>query len=183
MRLRDDRPPKMLRAPLRLLLAGSPVAVELRQVSENPFKSVVTATLARPALADRQLPDLELITRTWNPKKAGVNARNEDLGIKVESLTLTRPDGQPLRLADGLPIQPMYPAPRWYYDTQSDHLADVWVWYAAHAGLPPDALTALWAAVLVPGLGLGLWGAAALRRGIGDRGIIRESQQRNPPGG
>jgi hypothetical protein len=52
----------------------------------------------------------------------------------------------------------MYPAPRWYYDTQSPHLVDVWAWYLNAAHLPPWP-TGLLAALVV------LLGGAALAWG------------------
>ena len=67
-------------------------------------------------------------------------------------------------MVDALPVQPMYPAPRWYYDTQSAHLLDLWAWYLSASGIPRRASGLLAALVLLPGLALVAWGAGRIRR-------------------
>ena len=125
MRLADHRPPPLPRADVALSLAGQPVPADRQPVPDSPVASVLTATIARPAVPAWSLMNLALTSPTWNPKQIGAGARNEDLGLLVEALSLQRADGRPLRLVEALAVQPMYPAPRWYYDTQSPHLADV----------------------------------------------------------
>ncbi len=165
LRLADHRPPPLPRAPITVTLAGAPVPAARAPVSGSPVESVLTATLpAAPGASGRVT--LGLDTPTWNPKTVGSGARNEDLGLMVEALALTRADGAPLRLADGLPVQPYYAAPRWYYDTQSAHLADLWAWYLVAADLPRRVAWPLAAGVLVGGIGALVWG---IRRGGGRR--------------
>jgi hypothetical protein len=159
MRLADHRPPPLPRADLALSLAGLPVPTDRQPVPDSPVESVLTATITRPAVPAWSLMNLALISPTWNPKQIGAGARNEDLGLLVESLRLQRADGRPLRLVEALPVQPMYPAPRWYYDTQSPHLADVWAWYLNAAHLPRRATVLMAALVLLLGGAAVAWGA------------------------
>jgi hypothetical protein len=167
MRLADHRPPTLARADLALSLAGQPVPADRQPVPDSPVESVLTATIARPAVPAWDLMNLALISPTWNPKQAEAGARNEDLGLLIESLRLQRADGRPLRLVEALPVQPMYPAPRWYYDTQSPHLVDVWAWYLNAAHLPRRATVVLAALVLLlSGAAVG-WGAWRWRAGTG----------------
>jgi hypothetical protein len=163
MRLADHRPPPLPRADVALSLAGQPVPADRQPVPDSPVESVLTATIARPAVPAWSLMNLALTSPTWNPKQIGAGARNEDLGLLVEALTLQRADGRPLRLVEALAVQPMYPAPRWYYDTQSPHLADVWAWYlnAAHLPRRPTVLLAA-LVVLLGGAAVG-WGTWAWR--------------------
>jgi hypothetical protein len=164
VRLVDHRPPPMPRAPLTVTLAGTVVPAARELVPGSPIESVLTATLASTGGPDPGRVTLTLASLTWNPKKAGAGPRNEDLGLLVDSMSIGRPGSPALRLVDALPIQPMYPAPRWYYDTQSLHLADLWAWYLAVAGVPRRAGLLLAAAVLLGGAGCVLWGLWGLRR-------------------
>jgi hypothetical protein len=71
--------------------------------------------------------------------------------------------GRRLPVREALPIAPMYPAPRWYYDPGSHHPLDWWPWYLYAAGLPRRAgATAL--AILIPGLVALAWSAPAAIR-------------------
>jgi len=163
VRLADHRPPTLPRAEMRLALAGQPIAAVRRPVGDSPIESVLTATI--PAPVGAQAAQLTLTSPTWNPKQAGVGARNENLGLLIESLALQDATGRLLRLADALPMQPYYPAQRWYYDTQSAHLADHWAWYLWAAQLPGGVAWPLVAGVLLAGLGSLGWGAWRWRRG------------------
>jgi hypothetical protein len=164
LRVADHRPPALPRAELTVALAGAAIPAQREPVPGSGVESVVTARVDRPPGAAGRPLNLTLTTPTWNPKKAGAGARNEDLGLLIESLDLRGAGGQPLRLVDALPIQPMYPAPRWYYDTQSAHLLDLWAWYLAASGIPRRASGLLAALVLLPGLALVAWGAGHIRR-------------------
>ncbi|HEX6608119.1 MAG TPA: hypothetical protein VF276_14535, partial [Chloroflexia bacterium] len=174
MRLADHRPPTLPRADLALSLAGQPVPADRQPVPTSPVESVLTATIARPTVPAWDLMNLALISPTWNPKQAGAGARNEDLGLLVESLRLQRADGRPLRLVEALPVQPMYPAPRWYYDTQSPHLVDVWVWYLNAAHLPRRATVVLAGLVVLFGGATLAWGAWRWRRTMSGAALPRQ---------
>jgi hypothetical protein len=161
-RLADHRPPDLPRAPITVTLAGAEVAAIRDPVAGSPIETTLTAAL--PVPPSGAAPSLVLNSPTWNPKRAGAGERNEDIGLLVESLSLTNAAGQPLRLVEQSPIQPYYPAQRWYYDPQSLHLVDHWAWYAAASALPRRITWPLAALVLLAGLGSVAWGAWRFKR-------------------
>src|SRR5207302_9521538 len=161
-RLRDDRPPGLPRAPLTVTFAGAAVGTDRLSLDPGNIQSVVTATLSRPQAGGRA--GLVLASPTWNPKRLGAGARDENLGLRIETLSLVPSSGPPLRLIDAVPIQPYYAAPRWYYDTQSAHLADLWAWYLPAAGLPGPAGLVLAVLVVLLGGGSLAWGIVGLRQ-------------------
>ncbi|MDQ2807701.1 MAG: hypothetical protein M3Z04_12465, partial [Chloroflexota bacterium] len=160
-RLADHRPPTLPRATMQVALDGQALPAERWPVGDSPIETVLTATI--PAPAGSRPGRLTLSSPTWNPKQAGAGARNEDLGLLIEALAVQDVTGRPLRVADALPVQPYYPAPRWYYDTQSAHLADHWAWYLWAAQLPGNVAWPLAVGLLAAGLGSLSWGAWRLR--------------------
>jgi hypothetical protein len=90
---------------------------------------------------------------TWNPSKLQEGGRDEDLGVRLESITVTEA-GRPVsyRLVESLKAPAYYPQPRWYYDPGTHHPADLWFVYMPETGMGRKAMLALGLPVLATGL-------------------------------
>jgi len=82
---------------------------------------------------------LAIHTPTWNPARAGVSDRNEDLGIFVNNLELWA-DGIPMTATEAVRFPPVPATPRnvWYWSNYPEfpHLLDWWPVMLRDARLP-----------------------------------------------
>lgn len=175
--LADHRPWPLPRAQFQVLLDGAPLPGVERV---NPSGNGVDWQLHFSIPADRASRPFTLAIQsdTWNPTVATAdNPRNEDLGLRVETIDLQQ-NGQQLALRESLPI----PVPQnsrralwvWYQDTPNHHLFDTWWWYvyAAHLPVAPFALL-----LLLVGLPAAL---LALGGGLGVRSALRQAATTHP---
>ncbi|MEO8287702.1 MAG: phospholipid carrier-dependent glycosyltransferase [Chloroflexota bacterium] len=136
LRLIDHRPPQLPRATLTILLNGNPVtpqAVPVPPISTD-YSFALEGNRSR----------IILQTDTWNPSELEEGGRNEDIGLKLESITLTQSGHTlPNSMAESLPLPPYYPQPRWYYDPGTHHLADVWPVYLFSTGMGRKTMLAV----------------------------------------
>ncbi len=138
LRLTDHRPPELPRAVPTILVNNNPAPVEPQPVPDVPISADYTFPVdTRPAI-------IVLRSSTWNPAKQGVNERDEDLGLKLESVTVME-GGQPhsYTMRDSPPAPPYYPQPRWYYNPATPRPADLWPVYMAETGMGRKAMLAL----------------------------------------
>jgi hypothetical protein len=100
---------------------------------------------------------------TWNPSTLQEGARNENLGVKLESIAIAQ-EGRPFLndLVEAMPPPPYYPQHRWYYDPGTHHFADLWPVYMAETGMGRKSMLAL---------GLPIVALAALLIFFGWRGL------------
>ncbi|HYO48881.1 MAG TPA: hypothetical protein VEW94_03430, partial [Chloroflexia bacterium] len=172
LRLNDHRPPQLPRAAVTILVNDSPATVERAPVPDLP----ISADYSFPVSG--QPARVIIATDTWNPAKMGENERDEELGVRLESITV-REGGtvQPYRLADDLAAPPYYPQPRWYYNPATHFLADLWPVYMLEMGMGRKTMLALGLPIIALGLlclGAGCYGLARRVQGpeIGRREIV-----------
>lgn len=162
LRLSDHRPPSLPRTTLTLLVNDTPVTPHAQPVPDMPVTTDYTFPLSsQPATVVIQ-------SDTWNPSHVGENERNEDIGLRLESIAITE-GGRPrtYSMSESLPAPSYYPQPRWYYDPGTAHLADLWFVYMAETGMGRKAMIAL-------GLPIVLIALACI--GLGVRGLKRGSE-------
>jgi hypothetical protein len=157
LRLIDHRPPEMPRADVTLLLNDLPAAVATVPVEGSPISTDYSFSVAAsPAVVEVRSP-------TWNPAQSGTNNRNEDLGLKLESISVIEGGVQRgYLLLEDLPPPVYYATPRWYYDLDARHPADLWFVYMARTGMGNRAMLALGAPIVL--LAVASLGAALLWR-------------------
>jgi len=158
LRLADHRPPNLPRAMLSILVNGSPAAVQAAPVKDQPVSTDYSFTL-HPGTSG-----VTIQTDTWNPSKYQSGGRNENLGLMLQSITLSQ-DGRtlPNNLSEALPPPAYYPQPRWYYDPGTHYLADLWPVYLLASGMGGKAALAIALAVLAVSMGLIFFGWRLLR--------------------
>jgi hypothetical protein len=138
LRLTDHRPPHLPRATHAILVNRTPAADPASPVPDQPISTdyVIDLSPARTTVT--------IQTDTWNPSQLQEGGRNEDLGLKLESITLMEGGRTlPNNLAEDLPPPPYYPQPRWYYDPGTHHLADLWPVYLLDANIGRRAALSL----------------------------------------
>ncbi|HET6262012.1 MAG TPA: hypothetical protein VFG99_07200, partial [Chloroflexia bacterium] len=172
LRLNDHRPPQLPRAAVTILVNDNPITVDRVPVPDLP----ISADYSFPVSG--QPARVIIATDTWNPAKMGENERDEELGVRLESITV-REGGtvQPYTLADDLAAPPYYPQPRWYYNPSTHFLADLWPVYMLEMGMGRKTMLALGLPIIALGLlclGAGCYGLARRGQGpeIGSREII-----------
>ncbi|HST04167.1 MAG TPA: hypothetical protein VLQ48_05465 [Chloroflexia bacterium] len=145
LRLSDHRPPELPRAQVTILVDGAPLAAQVAPVEGQPVST--DYTLAIPPHST----SLTIQSDTWNPSVLQINSRNEDLGLRLESVTIAQ--GSTIlanELVEGTPpAPPYYPQPRWYYDPDTHHPADLWFLYLLETGMGRKAMLLLGLPVLV----------------------------------
>lgn len=156
LRLSDHRPPSLPRATLTLLANDTPVTPQTQPVPDMPVTTDYTFPLSS------QFATIVIQSDTWNPAKVGENNRNEEIGLRLESIII-RQGGQPstYTMSESLPAPPYYPQPRWYYNPGTAHPADLWFVYMAETGMGRKAMIALGLPVVLVALaciGLGVRG-------------------------
>jgi hypothetical protein len=149
VRLADHRPPELGPAEVGLFVDGRPVEAEAQPVPDSPISTDYSVQLpAEPAL-------VEIRSLTWNPSQAGVSSRNEDVGVRVESITLGKTGNRVgYTMVEDLPPPGYYATPRWYYDPEARHPADLWFVYLARAGFGNRAALLLAAPIVLVGVAL-----------------------------
>jgi hypothetical protein len=159
LRVADHRPPEMSRAGVSIMIGGSPVSAQAVPAADSPISTEYTFSLAAsPAL-------VEIRSLTWNPALSGAANRNEDIGVRLERIALAR-GAEPVqfRLVEDLPPPAYYALPRWYYDPDANHPADLWFVYLARTGMGGRAMLATAFPLLLISLGSITWGVGRLRR-------------------
>jgi hypothetical protein len=138
IRLADHRPPDLPRATLSILVSGSPTSFQTIPVKDQPVSTDYSFTLQpNPSKVTIQ-------TDTWNPSKYQAGGRNENLGLMLQSITLTQNSRTlPNTLSEALPPAPYYPQPRWYYDPGTHFLADLWPVYLVSTGMSRKVMLAI----------------------------------------
>jgi hypothetical protein len=169
LRLTDHRPPNLPRASLTILVNGNPVTPQAVPVKNQPISTDYSFTLdPRPA-------SITIQTDTWNPSKYQDGGRNEELGLMLDSITLTQ-SGRPLpnALAEALPPPPYYPQPRWYYDPGTHHLADLWPAYLLDTNMSRKAMLAVALPVLAISFALIFLGLHFLGQSVIPKGTNKQ---------
>ena len=159
LRLSDNRPPEMERAAVTILADNQPVPVQTAPVEDSPASTDYTFPITR------SLTRIEVRSETWNPAASGVAERNEDLGVRLESITVNEGGVvRPYEMVEDLPVPPYYPQPRWYYNPDTQHPADLWFVYMAEAGIGRRTMLAIVAPILLASLLCIFFGVRGLRR-------------------
>ncbi|MGA7731853.1 MAG: hypothetical protein WCD37_11360 [Chloroflexia bacterium] len=138
LRLSDHRPPELPRAAVTILVDGAPTAASTAPVPGQPVATDYTFTIPnRPTT-------LTIQSDTWNPSTVQEGARDEDIGMKLESISIIQERRPFLNdLVEAMPAPPYYPQPRWYYDPGTHHFADIWPIYMAETGMGRKTMLAL----------------------------------------
>jgi hypothetical protein len=161
LRLSDNRPPELPRTQVKILEDGAEVAASAAAVEGQPASTDYTVPVGTHGTR------LTIESDTWNPAALKINERNEDLGLRLEGVRVTRGGASVANeLVEGMaPAPPYYPQPRWYYDPDTHHPADLWFVYLLETGMGRKAMLMLALPVLVVALLLiiagerMLWGA------------------------
>jgi len=159
LRLSDNRPPELPRSHVTILADGAPLNTLIAHIQGQPVSSDYTVSIAsRPTT-------LTIQSDTWNPATLKINSRNEDLGLRLESVTVTQGSTiLPIQLVEGTaPAPPYYPQPRWYYNPDTHHPADLWFLYMLETGMGRKAMLLLELPVMVVALLLIIIGGRTLR--------------------
>ena len=147
LRLNDHRPPQLPRATVTILVNDNPVTVDRAPVPDLPISADYSFS------ASGQPARVTIATDTWNPAKLGENERDEELGVRLESVTVREGGAvQPYSLADDLAAPPYYPQPRWYYNPATHFLADLWPVYMLEMGMGRKTMLALGLPIIALGL-------------------------------
>jgi hypothetical protein len=151
----DHRPWPLPHANFVLLLDGKPLE-GVQRIDVTGENIVWELTFQLTPEQARGGATLTLQSDTWNPTVATQdNPRNEDLGLRVDTLEL-RQGAQSLRLVEALPVPPPGNGRRaiwlWYQDTPNTHLFDIWLWYLAVSGMPLPAMRFVLALIGLPAL-------------------------------
>ncbi len=147
LRLADPRPPQLPRADVSILIGGQSVPIAHVPV------------MGASASADYSLPVgasptvLTIHSDTWNPSRVQKGGRKEDLGVVLEGVTMSQ-GSQPgsYRVAEAMPVPPYSSQPRWYYNPDVKHPADLWIVYILEMGMQRGAIIALGLSLLAVGL-------------------------------
>jgi hypothetical protein len=156
LRLVDHRPPPLPPAHVSVLVDGKPVQLPGSAGSERHLSIELPIALPGPS-------SVTVLSDTWNPSEGKASGRHEELGVMLESISVTQ--GSALlryEMVEALPAPPYYPQPRWYYDPGTLHLADLWPVYMLEAGLGRGAMLGLSLPVILAGLGCVALGRRAL---------------------
>jgi hypothetical protein len=159
LRLSDNRPPELPRSHVTILADGVPLTAQVATVEGQPASFDYTVSIAsRPAI-------LTIQSDTWNPAALKINSRNEDLGLRLESVTVVQGSTiLPNQLVEGTaPAPPYYPQPRWYYNPDTHHPADLWFLYMPETGMGRKAMLLLGLPIVMVALLLIIIGGRALR--------------------
>jgi hypothetical protein len=116
---------------------------------------------------------LDLRSETWNPAGLGVNERDEEIGVRLVSIT--RADGAPVGVS-ALPQVPPMPSTgfgrwAWFYRPDYHHPVDHWAWYLHASGTPPGLAMRMSLAVLLPSAAFLLAGVWLLRPARAPRAV------------
>ena len=159
LRLLDHRPPEMPRAKVTILVNDAPVNVQTAPVPNIPIGTDYSLNI------DTQPARIAIETDTWNPSSLQEGARDEDLGVDLQSITVTEGGAQrDYTLVEAFSASPYYPQPLWYYDLRTSFAADIWPVYLAEADMGNKGLLLLALPLLIVGLAslvLGWRGLAA----------------------
>jgi hypothetical protein len=158
IRLADHRPPQLPRAQVTILVNDSAVEVSGALVPEMPISTLYSFEVrGRPAR-------VTIASDTWNPSRVGENNRNEDIGVKLESVVVSEGGVvEPYSFVEDLAAPPYYPQPRWYYDPH--FAADVWAVYVLEMNMGRRTIFALALPVVLVGLACAVAGWLGLARG------------------
>ncbi len=160
LRLSDHRPPMLPRASVAVLVDGE--RVEGLPVPGSPVSTDYAFSInTRPT-------HVVINSDTWNPLEVGQSNRDEQLGVRVDSFTISK-DGQVLdyRFLDDLDPPPYFGSAVWYYDPNSHFTLDLWPVYMAATGMGKKAMLALGLPIVALSLlcvALGLLGLHRPRR-------------------
>ncbi len=159
LRLLDHRPPEMARAKVTLRVNDMPVELEKAPVPDIPigtdYSFAVSTYPARIAIE----------SDTWNPSSLQDGARDEDIGVNLESIKIS--EGGVLRqytVVEAFAAPPYYPQPLWYYDLRTSFPADIWPVYLAEADMGNKGILLLALPLVVIGLASLLIGWRSLLR-------------------
>jgi hypothetical protein len=160
----------MPRAAVTILANDKPVETSVAPVKDAPVSTDYTFPLTASTTR------VEIRSNTWNPSTSGAGARNEDLGVRLESISLTE-GGVPrsYEIIETLPVPPYYSLPRWYYNTDTQHPADLWFVYMAEAGTGRKTMLAVAAPVLLVSLLCLFFGVKGIRS---DRAFDKELKRK-----
>jgi hypothetical protein len=160
LRLSDHRPPELPRATVTILMEGTPTTVSTAPVPGQPVATDYTFSMQnRPTT-------LTIQSDTWNPSTVQEGGRDEDIGVKLESMSIIQ-EGRPFLndLVDAMPAPPYYPQPRWYYDPGTHHFADLWPIYMVETGMGRKTMLALGLPFVALGALLVFFGWRGLKAG------------------
>jgi hypothetical protein len=159
LRLSDNRPPELPRSDVTILADGALIAAQMAPVEGQPASTDYTVSIASHPTT------LTIQSDTWNPAALKINSRNEDLGLRLESVTVAQGSTiLPNQLVEGTaPAPPYYPQPRWYYNPDTHHPADLWFLYMPETGMGRKAMLILGLPIVVVALLLIMIGGRALR--------------------
>lgn len=160
LRLSDHRPPEMPRVAVTLLANDQPATAQTAPVADSPVSTdYIFPISTSPAR-------VEIRSDTWNPTASG-GGRNEDIGVRLDSISVIE-GGIPHRydMVESLPVPPYYPQPRWYYDFDTKHPADLWFVYMAEAGMGRKTMLAIAAPVVLVSLLCMFLGMRGLRERV-----------------
>jgi hypothetical protein len=162
LRLADHRPPELPRAVVAIIVDGHNLEIKGKPVEGQPISSDYSVPVSQHPT------QIEIRSDTWNPSKFDKQGRNEDIGVRLDDLTVTGQNGpRKYKVVEAIPAPPYYPQPRWYYDPGTHHPADLWVTYLAEIGMGGKAMLGLALPVVLVGLGCLALGLRGLRAGRG----------------
>jgi len=134
--------------PAAMRATATPVTVTIGTQTLAPVDRLPIATANEGFILAYDIPAatlhaagmrLAIHTPTWNPARAGVSDRNEDLGIFVNNLELWA-DGIPMTATEAVRFPPVPATPRnvWYWSNYPEfpHLLDWWPVMLRDARLP-----------------------------------------------
>ncbi|MEP6775611.1 MAG: hypothetical protein ABJA50_08440, partial [Chloroflexota bacterium] len=158
LRLSDNRPPELPRSHVTILANGAPLTTLIAPIQGQPVSSDYTVAIAPHPT------NLTIESDTWNPAALKINSRNEDLGLRLESVTVGQGNTMlPNQLVEGTaPAPPYYPQPRWYYNPDTHHPADLWFLYMLETSMGRKAMLLLGLPIVVVALLLIIIGGRTL---------------------
>ncbi len=159
LRIADNRPPQLERAVVTIYANDTQIGVQTSPVKDASVSADYTFPLT--AFPTR----VEIRSTTWNPALSGAGARNEDIGVRLEGISIAG-GGTPrhYEMVENLPAPVYYPQPRWYYNLDTKHPADLWFVYMAEAGMGRKTMLAIAAPIVLVGLLCIFFGVPGLGR-------------------
>ncbi len=159
LRLADNRPPDLERAIVSIYANGTQIKVQTSPVKDSSVSADYIFSLTTSPTR------VEIRSLTWNPALSGAGARNEDIGVRLEGISVA--EGGTLRhydMVENLLVPAYYPQPRWYYNPDTQHPADLWFVYMAEAGMGRKTMLAIAAPIVIASLLCIFFGVRGLKR-------------------
>ena len=157
IRLLDHRPPQMPRANVDIMVNGKVVQAQKATVPDIPIGADYAF------LITTQPAQITIKSDTWNPATIQEGGRDEDIGVNMNSITITEGGrSYPYTIVEAFPAPPYYPQPLWYYDLRTSFPADIWPVYLAEADMGNKGLLLLALPLVVAALTSLIMGRRAL---------------------